>query len=164
MANPALSAPGVASNQPTSLIYVEQDIFDTGIGCINTLVQETWRNLSLRNPERSTGTSPNVAPELFVKPAPHRLGGGMLSQDLPSYDRTRQLLRAAVDHIYPLSSIVSMAQLVNILDNMHNSAGQSPSEQLSDEAMLLHMVVALGYLCSGAVHLETGCNHAKTER
>lgn len=69
-----------------------------------------------------------------------------------------------MDHIYPLSSIVSDAQLVGILEKMPSIADSAVSRQCSDEQILLRIMVALGYLCSTVVHLEAGCHHARSER
>jgi len=157
------SALAFASNAPTS-VYFEQGVFDMGFVYVNSLVQETLKSLSSQDPGRLVYTPPNVTAELFYKSAPGNASIGAMSQGLPAYAQTRRLVTAAIDHIYPLGSIVSIAQLMNTFNNMHDSGGPSSVKQTSDDVMLLRMVVGLGYLCSAAVHLEAGCHHARTER
>lgn len=139
-------------------------MFDFGIGFLKALVQKTFENLSLQYPALLARAPHNIIEDLFNKPVPVRIGDRQLSPALPSYDRMRRLTRAAMDNIYPLSSIVPDPQCINILEKIRSTADWSGSRQQPDDLMLLRIVVALGYLCSAEVHLEEGCHHARTER
>ena len=64
----------------------------------------------------------------------------------------------------PLSGIVSDAQLVGIIEEVHSIVDWSVSRQYMDGQILLRIIVALGYLCSATVHLEAGCHYGSDER
>lgn len=158
------SASTTASNHATDSAFSGQNVFDLGIGFIHTLVQKTLQNLSLQYPGLLARPPSNVIEDLFNKSAPTSIDIRQLSTELPSYDQTRRLTRTAMDYIYPLSSIVPDAQLTGILEKIRSTAVGSFSRQQSDDAVLLRMIVSLGYLCNANVHLEAGCHHARTER
>ena len=147
-----------------SVTLSDQIVFDIGVGFINKLVQRTLQNLSLQDSVPLVHAPPKVIEDLFYKPAPSRLGDSELPQELLSYHQLRSLTGIAMNHVHLLSSIVSNAQLTEILRRVHNTAGWSTSLQQSDDLILLRMVVALGYLHDTGVHLEFGCLHARTER
>jgi len=153
----------IQSPKPTTVSLGDKRL-DMGTSLVGTLVGNIKQHLSPQRPEFLAPTPTGAIEEIFHQPVPSNSSGQDLLSRLPSYDHLRRLTRTAFAHAYPLSNIVSDSQLMNVLDQMRKNASWPNLKRQSDLSILLHAVIALGYLCSATVHLESGCHYARNER
>ena len=157
-----VSAPPLASSVAASLTQPAKDAVDIGVGFLGTLVEKVLDRLAAGQTEAMRDLR-NLIEDLFKKPWSMQPGDREGPPELPAYDQMVDITRTALTQVYPLRSLVPDVQLSNILAMMASTEDQSRSSELSDDAMLLHIVLALGYLCSASTHLEVGCHRARSE-